>query len=69
MKIIEHSLFTKAWHRMTVHNDSQLLSHYSNISSVFLARVVKHVKYGIPSKAFLRINEPQRDEIQKQQDG
>jgi hypothetical protein len=65
MKIIEHSLFRKAWHRMTIHNDSQLLSHYSNI---FLARVVKHVKYGIPSKAFLRINEPQRDEIQKQQD-
>jgi hypothetical protein len=32
MKIIEHSLFRKAWHRMTIHNDSQLLSHYSNIS-------------------------------------
>lgn len=56
---------------MTIHNGSQLLSQYSNISeisSIFLARVVKHVKYGIPSKAFLRINELQRDEIQKQQE-
>jgi hypothetical protein len=43
MKIIEHSLFRKAWHRTTIHNDSQLLSHYSNISeisSVYLAVVL-----------------------------